>query len=77
MNAHIHHCLSRGTVLRREKARLSGEASWCDEKGLTVAVRYLGEPLTVNVSIRAEGGSARVRVMNTLFGVREIAGCIG
>ena len=59
------------------KARLSGEASWCDERGLTVAVRYLGEPLTVNVSIRAEGGSARVRVMNTLFGVREIAGRIG
>ena len=42
-----------------------------------LAVRYLGEPLTVSVSIRAEGGSARVRVMNTLFGVREIAGRIG
>ena len=55
-------------------ALVSGEARWRGEKGLLVAVRYFGEPLTVHFEISVSGDVVRLRVMNTLVPACEIEG---
>ena len=55
-------------------ALVSGEARWRGEKGLLVAARYFGEPLTVHFEISVSGDVVRLRVMNTLAPACEIEG---
>lgn len=56
------------------EAVISGQADWDGEKGLRLAVRYLGEPLTIRFDVKTDGGAAHVRVMATLGGVCRVEG---
>lgn len=56
--------------------RVSVMARWTGDNALFLSVRYLGEPLTINLTIRAEGDGVRVSVMSTLGSCCEAKGRI-